>query len=93
MEGERHPARRVLGAVRDQVIEHLSEAFAKDELGVDEFEARIDGAYRASTEEGLRALVKDLSSHPVSIGTHISDESPEPMGTDTPAPTKVAAAE
>lgn len=61
MEGERHPARLAVAAAREQVLEQLSDAFAKDELGLDEFEARVDGAYQAATEEGLQVLVKDLS--------------------------------
>ena len=62
MEGDRHPARLAVTEAREQVLEQLSDAFAKDELGLDEFEARIDHAYQATTEVGLRALVKDLSS-------------------------------
>jgi hypothetical protein len=61
MQGEKHPARLAVSAARDQVLEQLSDAFAKDELGLDEFEARVDDAYRASTEEGLALLVKDLA--------------------------------
>lgn len=61
MQGERHPARLAVAAAREQVLEQLSDAFAKDELGLDEFEARVDGAYQAATEEGLQVLVKDLS--------------------------------
>jgi hypothetical protein len=68
MQGERHPARRAVSAAREQVLEQLSEAFAKDELGLDEFEARVDGAYQAATEEGLHALVKDLAAQPLTHG-------------------------
>ena len=68
MKGERHPARLAVTEAREQVLEQLSDAFAKDELGLDEFEARIDGAYQASTEVGLRALVKDLSP-PVALAS------------------------
>jgi hypothetical protein len=68
MKGERHPARLAVTEAREQVLEQLSDAFAKDELGLEEFEARIDGAYQASTEVGLRALVKDLSP-PVALAS------------------------
>jgi hypothetical protein len=61
MEGDRHPARLAVTKAREQILEQLSDAFAKDELGLDDFEARIDRAYQATTEVGLRALVKDLS--------------------------------
>jgi Domain of unknown function (DUF1707)/Cell wall-active antibiotics response 4TMS YvqF len=61
MQGERHPARLAVTEAREQILEQLSDAFAKDELGLEEFEARVDSAYQASTEQGLRVLVKDLS--------------------------------
>jgi hypothetical protein len=64
MEGERHPARLAVSETREEILEQLSDAFAKDELGLEEFEARVDGAYQATTEVGLRALVKDLSPNP-----------------------------
>lgn len=67
MEGERHPAKLAVTETREQVLEQLSDAFAKDELGLDEFEARVDGAYQASTELGLRALVQDLARAPAVV--------------------------
>lgn len=65
MEGDRHPARLAVTETREQILEQLSDAFAKDELGLEDFEARVDGAYQATTEVGLRALVKDLSPRPL----------------------------
>lgn len=61
MKGERHPDRLAVTEAREHVLERLSDAFAQDQLGLDEFEARVDRAYQASTEPGLRALVKDLA--------------------------------
>ncbi len=61
MKGDRHPARLAVTEAREQVLEQLSDAFAQDALGLEEFEARVDGAYQASTEVGLQALVKDLT--------------------------------
>ena len=61
MQGERHPARLAVTDAREQILEQLSDAFAKDELGLEEFEARVDRAYQASTEQDLRVLVEDLS--------------------------------
>jgi hypothetical protein len=61
MDGEQHPARVLLRATRERVIEHLSAAFAKDEIGLDEFERRIDAVYRGRVPEELTALVGDLS--------------------------------
>jgi hypothetical protein len=71
MEGERHPAKLAVTETREQVLEQLSDAFAKDELGLDEFEARVDGAYQASTELGLRALVQDLRPVPAAARTEL----------------------
>src|ERR1051325_8160731 len=64
MKGERHPARLAVAEARERVLERLSDAFAQDQLGLDEFEARVDGAYRASTEPGLSALVRHLAPLP-----------------------------
>ena len=71
MKGERHPARLAVSETRERVLEQLSDAFAKDELGLDEFEARVDDAYQASTEVGLQALVKDLSAAPAAARTEL----------------------
>ena len=71
MKGERHPARLAVSEARERVLEQLSDAFAKDELGLDEFEARVDDAYQASTEVGLQALVKDLSAAPGAARTEL----------------------
>lgn len=46
------------------MLERLSDAFARDELGLEEFEARVDGAYQAASEQDLYALLKDLSAAP-----------------------------
>jgi hypothetical protein len=77
MKGDRHPARLAVTEAREQVLEQLSDAFAKDELGLEEFEARVDSAYQASTELGLQALVKDLTFQPVAP-TELVARSAEP---------------
>jgi hypothetical protein len=64
MRGDQHPMRLALREARELVIEHLSDAFAKDQLALEEFESRVDGAYRASTEVELQAFVKDLVLDP-----------------------------
>ncbi len=64
MKGDRHPARLAVAEARERVLERLSDAFAQDQLGLEEFEARVDGAYQASTEPGLNALVRDLAPLP-----------------------------
>jgi hypothetical protein len=64
MKGERHPARLAVAEARERVLERLSDAFAQDQLGLEEFETRVDSAYQASTEPGLSALVRDLAPLP-----------------------------
>jgi hypothetical protein len=61
MKGDRHPARLAITETREQVLAQLSDAFAKDELSLEEFEARVNRAYQASTEAGLGTLVEDLT--------------------------------
>jgi hypothetical protein len=46
---------------REHVVERLSECFAHDLIPVEEFEYRVDAAYRAPTRAALAALVADLA--------------------------------
>jgi len=62
MEGDAHPSRVALRSARERTLEHLSEAFRKDEIGLDEFESRVDRAYGCATSEALAMLVADLSA-------------------------------
>jgi hypothetical protein len=48
MEGQRHPARLAVTEAREQVLEQLSDAFAQDQLGLEEFEGS-KSSRRAST--------------------------------------------
>jgi hypothetical protein len=61
MQGDQHPALVLLRTARERVLEALSEAFRRDEIGLDEFEARVDRAYAAPTPDELTKLVSDLS--------------------------------
>lgn len=47
---------------RDRVIQRLSEHFANDRLSLDELEARMDLAYKASSVGELQRLTADLPS-------------------------------
>ncbi|HSM36050.1 MAG TPA: DUF1707 domain-containing protein [Longimicrobiales bacterium] len=49
-------------AHRDAAIEALSRGFAHDHLSMDEFEARVERAIGARTEDELAALLSDLPS-------------------------------
>ena len=50
-----------VGAVRERVVQTLTEAFANDVLSVTELEERLEKAYRASTAEEALALIEGLS--------------------------------
>ncbi len=65
---ERRPARG-LPRAREEAAAALGEAFAGDELDVDEFEARLDRCWRARDLDELVGLFEDLSvSLPVPAG-------------------------
>lgn len=46
---------------RERVVERLGDCFAHDLIPVDEFEYRVDAAYRAPTRAALAALIADLA--------------------------------
>jgi len=53
-----------VGAVRERVIQTLTEAFANDVLTVAELEDRLEKAYRAQTAEEALALIAGLPQRP-----------------------------
>lgn len=67
MQGDEHPKRAGLRAARARAIEQLSNGFARDELGLEEFEDRLNRAYGAEGEPQLEALVSDLSPQTLAI--------------------------
>jgi len=67
MHGDQHPKRAALRAGRAQTIERLTNGFTRDELGLEEFEERLNRAYAADAESDLEALVSDLSAETVAI--------------------------
>jgi hypothetical protein len=67
MHGDEHPKRSALRAGRAQTIERLTNGFTRDELGLEEFEERLNRAYAADTVADLDALVSDLSAETVAI--------------------------
>jgi len=62
MRGDEHPKRAALRANRARTIERLTNGFTRDELALEEFEARLDRAYGSDVEADLNALVSDLSA-------------------------------
>ena len=67
MRGDEHPKRTALRASRAQTIERLTNGFTRDELGLEEFEERLNRAYAADAEPALEALVRDLSPETVAL--------------------------
>jgi Cell wall-active antibiotics response 4TMS YvqF/Domain of unknown function (DUF1707) len=60
MQGDDHPAKRALRERRERVVDRLADGFARDEIGLEVFERRLEAAYRCATEADLDALVADL---------------------------------
>ncbi|HEY3253567.1 MAG TPA: LiaF domain-containing protein [Polyangiaceae bacterium] len=67
MRGDEHPKRSALRASRAQTIERLTNGFTRDELGLEEFEERLNRAYAADAVPDLDALVSDLSPETLAI--------------------------
>ncbi|ATW48691.1 DUF1707 SHOCT-like domain-containing protein [Streptomyces peucetius] len=67
------PEMRASDAERERVAERLRDAVAEGRLDMDEFEQRLDAAYRARTHGDLEPLVRDL---PVPAGTASAVEGP-----------------
>jgi len=66
-----------VGAVRERVIQTLTEAFANDLLSVAELEERLEKAYRATTAEEAMALVAGLQRPMHEPGALVASEAPE----------------
>jgi hypothetical protein len=60
MEGDGKPALVALRRRREEVIEQLTDQFACDAIGLDEFELRLDRAHQATDLATLDAVVTDL---------------------------------
>src|SRR5882757_7830522 len=71
MRGDEHPKRALLRSGRAQTIERLTNAFARDELGLDEFEERLNRAYAAEEVPALEALVQDLSPDALALQAEV----------------------
>jgi hypothetical protein len=84
VEGDQHPKKVALRGAREQVLEQLSDGFARDEIGLDEFERRVDGAYRAASVDELTPLVGDLTPGAAPLAV------PEPRSQALARPAQVA---
>ncbi|SCK36377.1 DUF1707 domain-containing protein [Streptomyces sp. WMMB 322] len=57
------PEMRASDAERERIADVLRDALAEGRLGMDEFQERLDSAYRARTRGELVPLVRDLPHH------------------------------
>ena len=60
---------KIAPAARERVVELLTGYFANDVISMDEFEARVDRAYRASSAAELSAITADLPQASEPSGT------------------------
>ena len=77
MQGDQHPDKVAIRRAREAAIERLTAAFVADELSLEQFEDRVDRAYRCRVVEDLAALTQDLSG--------AVDLVPEPVRAIVPA--------
>lgn len=69
-----------VGAVRERVVQTLTEAFANDVLSVAELEERLEKAYRAQTAEEALSLIAGLPQRPApGMAVAAMDEPPSTM--------------
>ena len=81
---EKPVPRSVAKARRDAAIEALSRGFADDHLSMDEFEARVERAIGARTEDELAALLSDLPSSAVVPAKQTPQRAPAPATAAAP---------
>lgn len=79
---------RVSPDVREKVIQDLAEHFAHDRLTLPEYERRVEQAWRASSADSLRDLLRDLAPTPpvplTSAGSAaVREDAPVPHPTTT----------
>ena len=74
-------------SARQRTIDTLCEAFANDELEVEEFERRVEAAHRAISAEELRRLLSGLpsASVPATVSKKGKQERPLPAARPEPA--------
>ncbi len=62
MRGESHPSKVALRDARKAAIDRLTAAFVADQLSLEEFEERVDRAYRCGSSDELDRLTADLTA-------------------------------
>ncbi|HKK92845.1 MAG TPA: DUF1707 domain-containing protein [Longimicrobiales bacterium] len=74
---------------REAVIDRLSDAFADDRLGMEEFERRLELAHRAETSEELTELLADLPREAAPVARRPDPVPSHPSTPRPPAPVRV----
>ena len=69
-----------VGAVRERVIQTLTEAFANDVLTVAELEERLEKAYRAQTADEAMALIAGLPQRAAAVAAAATSDDPPAAG-------------
>lgn len=64
-------------SAREQVVQDLADHFAQDRLTLPEYERRVELAYRASSNDALRDLTKDLAMPPTRMAQPSTVASPD----------------
>ena len=84
-EDHRKPGLVALRQRRQEVIDRLTDDFARDLIDVDEFEMRVDQAHRAVSIEALEQVVADLEPLEASAAPVSPEQAMELHPTRTPA--------
>lgn len=74
--------------LRQQAIDRLCEAFADDQMSMDDFESRVELAHRAGTAAELRALLQGLPE--ASVPARVPETKSEAVRARPPAPNEVS---
>jgi hypothetical protein len=61
MRGDNHPGKLALRDARQRTIDRLTSAFVADELSLEEFEERVDRAYRCRSVDDFDKITLDLA--------------------------------
>lgn len=64
-------------SAREQIVQDLADHFAQDRLTLPEYERRVELAYRASSNDALRDLTRDLALPPARMAHPSTVASPD----------------
>src|SRR3982751_5509784 len=85
------PASAALEVARERTIRVLTDRFADDTISVEEFEARLDLMYKATSPQQLDALLYEVETRAPLVATPDAGPSAYEPGYDDPAPRRLVA--